>query len=56
MADREGRQTWMEVYEPWNPAWTEGVAKALKESGLDGLIEGDRHEELFVDLQAPGAT
>jgi hypothetical protein len=52
-ADHEGRQTWMEVYEGWNPAWAELVVHALRDSGLGSLIEGDRHEELFIDMESP---
>ena len=48
--DREGRQTWMEVYEPWNPAWQTIMDEAVHASGLASLIEGERHLELFEDL------
>lgn len=48
--DADGTQTWMEIYDPWRPDWEAPVARALQESGLAALIEGGRHEELFVDL------
>lgn len=48
--DAEGRQTWMEVYEAWDSSWPAIVDRALAESGLAALIEGDRHLELFIDL------
>jgi hypothetical protein len=51
--DQEGRQTWMEVYERWNPSWAKTVAQAIDESGLASLIEGGRHEEVFADLERP---
>ena len=55
-SDPEGRQTWMEVYDPWNPAWAALVWDAHQESGLASLIEGERHEELFIDLESdPGS-
>ena len=55
-ADHQGRQTWMEVYEGWNPAWAELVVRALRDSGLGSLIEGERHEELFIDLESPSRS
>ncbi len=48
--DAEGRQTWMEVYEAWDSSSPAIVDRALAESGLAALIEGDRHLELFIDL------
>lgn len=50
-ADRDGRQTWMEIYERWDPAWEGRISRALAESGLAALIAGERHEELFVDME-----
>ena len=49
-ADANGTQTWMEIYDPWRPDWEVPVARALQESGLAALIQGGRHEELFVDF------
>lgn len=49
--DREGRQTWMEIYEPWNEAWQAEVDRAVVASGLAALIEGERHPELFEALE-----
>lgn len=54
-ADREGRQTWMEVYDPWKPSMREAIARAILESGLLSLTEGERHEELFEDLETSNA-
>jgi hypothetical protein len=47
---RDGLQTWMEVY----PAVTESfgalLAAAALDAGLDALLAGPRHAEIFVEL------
>ncbi len=45
--EKEGRQTWMEIY----PDVPEGFASALAGAATAlTLIDGDRHVETFVDL------
>lgn len=53
-ADAAGRQTWMEIFEPWQAAWQPAVERAFRDSGMAALIEGDRHLELFVALDEAG--
>lgn len=49
-ANAQGQQTWMEVYERWDPSWLTTLDRAVTDSGLGALIEGSRHLELFIDL------
>ncbi len=46
----QGQQTWMEVYECWDPGRLATLDRAVTDSGLGALIEGTRHPELFIDL------
>jgi len=48
--DNEGVQTWMEVYPGTNEAFGAALADAVRGAGLDGLIIGPRHVEIFTDL------
>ena len=47
----QGLQTWMEVYVRWNPTDASPIERAVSESGLGPLIQGERHSEVFVDLE-----
>lgn len=49
-ANAQGQQTWMEIYERWDPGWSATLDRAVTDSGLGALIEGPRHPELFIDL------
>lgn len=53
-ADSAGRQTWMEVYEPWDDTWGDTVDRCFAESGMKSLVDGERHLEVFVDLPLSG--
>lgn len=48
--EREGRQTWMEIYEAVSPEFEQALEQAVVRNGLDALIDGQRHTEHFVDI------
>jgi hypothetical protein len=43
-------QTWMEVYPGVSEAFANELAQASARAGFDGLIDGPRRSEVFVDL------
>jgi hypothetical protein len=45
-----GLQTWMEVYPAADAAFGAALERAAREAGLEGLIEGPRRTEVFMDL------
>ncbi len=47
--------TWMERYDSVSAAFVASLPQLAVESGLTGLIEGERHAECFVDAQTPCA-
>ncbi len=48
--EKDGRQTWMEIYQAV-PTGFEGVLeRAVAQAGLAALIDGQRHTEYFVDI------
>ena len=55
-AEKDGLQTWMEIYEQLAPetadAFHSSLAGALEAAGIDALIEGRRHVECFEDVTA----
>ncbi|WBS00060.1 DUF4936 family protein [Pseudoduganella sp. SL102] len=46
----DGVQTWMEVYPATTPGFTAALTQAVAAAGLDTLIAGPRHTELFMDI------
>jgi hypothetical protein len=50
--EQDGRQTWMEVYPDVPAGFDAALAQAVAESGIGGLIDGPRHTEIFVELEA----
>lgn len=52
--EKDGLQTWMEVYEGIAPGqeieFSAKLDKALSAAGIAGLIEGSRHVEHFEDV------
>ena len=48
--ERDGRQTWMEVYLGVPDGFGAVVERAADETGLAPLIEGARHSEQFLDV------
>ncbi len=47
---KDGVQTWMEVYPGTGPAFPGILADAERDAALAELIDGDRHTEIFMDL------
>jgi hypothetical protein len=50
--EQDGRQTWMEVYADVAPGFNAALSQAVAEQGIAALIDGPRHTEIFVELQA----
>jgi hypothetical protein len=50
--DKDGMQTWMEVYPGVPEAFAGELEAAAHAAGIDGLIAGPRRAEVFVDLGA----
>ena len=50
--EKDGRQTWMEVYANVPPEFDAALERALAQAGLSALIDGPRHTEVFVDIPA----
>lgn len=48
----DGVQTWMEVYPAVSNSFADALARAERDAGLEGLIAGPRHTEVFMDLTA----
>jgi len=46
----EGCQTWMEVYHQVPEDFAAALHKAVDDHGLMALIRGERHVEVFVDV------
>ncbi|MET0962342.1 MAG: DUF4936 family protein [Noviherbaspirillum sp.] len=46
----DGLQTWMEVYAGVPEGFDAALAQAVAGSGIAGLIAGQRHTEIFVDI------
>lgn len=51
---RDGKQTWMEIYEHLPPKreddFLQALQRALDDAGCLGLIDGERHVERFEDV------
>lgn len=50
--EKDGRHTWMEVYEDVPDRFEEALEGALTRAGLAGLTDGQRHTEIFVDVSS----
>lgn len=50
--EKEGRQTWMEVYEAVPDGFEATLDAAVARDGLADLIDGPRHTEHFMDIPA----
>lgn len=48
--ERDGRQTWMEVYAAVPPGFDAVLEQAAADAGLISQTDGERHVERFVDL------
>lgn len=47
--EENNRITWMEIYNSVPDGFDAILAHAVKESGVQALIEGERHIEVFID-------
>ena len=47
-----GLQTWMEIYAGTEQGFEAHLAAAAHQGGLAPLIQGERHTEVFMDIQA----
>jgi hypothetical protein len=48
--EQDGLQTWMEVYADVPDGFDAALLQAVSGSGVDTLITGQRHTEIFVDI------
>lgn len=48
--EKDGRQTWMEIYQAVPAGFEEALEQAVVRDGLAPLIDGPRHTEHFVDI------
>lgn len=48
--DKDGLQTWMEVYPGVTDGFDSVLAQAVLDAGIDGLLAGPRRLEIFTDL------
>lgn len=48
--NRDGMQTWMEIYTGTGDGFDTALAAAEHDAALSELIEGDRRIEVFMDL------
>lgn len=46
----DNRHTWMEIYTGVPEHFEAALAAATAETGLTGLIDGERHHEYFMDM------
>lgn len=50
--ERDGMQTWMEVYLAIPDGFATLLERAVAQAGLAALIEGQRNTEYFLDVSA----
>jgi hypothetical protein len=50
--EKDGRQTWMEVYQAVPEGFEAALDAAVAHGGLAELIDGPRHTEYFMDIPA----
>lgn len=50
--EKNGRQTWMEIYESVPDDFEATLDAAVAQDGLAELIDGPRHTEHFMDITA----
>ncbi len=48
--EKDGRQTWMEIYQAVPADFETALESAVARAGLPDLIDGPRHIENFVDI------
>ena len=47
---KDGQQTWMEIYLATSAGFDAALATAVREAALSEQIDGDRHTEVFMDV------
>jgi hypothetical protein len=47
---KDGLQTWMEIYPATTAGFDAALAAAVQDAALSELIAGNRHTEIFTDL------
>lgn len=47
---KEGRQTWMEIYQDVPDGFAAVLERAIDQAGVAALIEGQRNIEYFLDV------
>ena len=47
---KDGMQTWMEIYTATGDGFDAALDAALQEAGVSAMINGERHTEVFMDL------
>ncbi|MFC5478385.1 DUF4936 family protein [Massilia suwonensis] len=47
---KDGLQTWMEVYPDVPESFAATLEDAVAGAGLDGLLQGPRHVEVFTEI------
>jgi hypothetical protein len=50
--EKDGWQTWMEVYQTVPNGFEVILERAVEQAGLSALIEGQRHTEYFLDVSS----
>jgi hypothetical protein len=48
---KDGLQTWMEIYPATTDGFDAALAAAVRDASLAELIAGNRHTEIFTDIQ-----
>lgn len=48
--ERDGRQTWMEIYQAVPDDFAETLERRVAQNGITELIDGRRNIEYFLDL------
>ncbi|MDF3035170.1 MAG: hypothetical protein K0S28_444 [Paucimonas sp.] len=49
---KDGHYTWMEIYAGVTEDFLPLLQCAIAEAGIEGLIDGSRHTEVFMDANA----
>lgn len=49
---KEGRQTWMEIYQGVPDDFSAALERAVAQAGLSPLIDGQRNIEIFLDVSS----
>lgn len=50
--EKDGRQTWMEIYEAVPDHFEAVIERAVAQAGLAALIDGQRNTEHFLDVSS----